>query len=53
MDKNSKIIKDVEERIHIIEKKSQELEEQNRKSFHPPPIEGMDVGDRKARDPGS
>ena len=44
MDKNSKIIKDVEERIHIIEKKRQELEEQNRKIFHPPPIEGMDVG---------
>ena len=44
MDKNSKIIKDVEEKIHIIEKKKQELEEQNRKIFHPPPIEGMDVG---------
>ena len=44
MDKNSKIIKDVEERIHIIEKKRQELEEQNRKIFHPPPIEGIDVG---------
>ena len=44
MDKNDKIIKDVEERIHIIEKKRQELEEQNRKIFHPPPIEGMDVG---------
>ena len=29
MDKNSKLIKDVEERIHIIEKKRQELEEQN------------------------
>ena len=36
MDKNSKIIKDVEERIPIIEKKKQELEEQNRKIFHPP-----------------
>ena len=44
MDKNSKIIKDVEERIHIIEKKRQELEEQNGKTFHPPPTEGMDVG---------
>ena len=44
MDKNNKIIKDVEERIYIIEKKGQELEEQNRKIFHPPPIEGMDVG---------
>ena len=36
MDKNSKVIKDVEERIPIIEKKRQELEEQNRKIFHPP-----------------
>ena len=44
MDKNNKIIKDVEKRIHIIEKKRQELEEQNRKIFYPPPIEGMDVG---------
>ena len=44
MDKNSKIIKDVEERIHIIEKKRQELEKKNRKIFHPPPMEGMDVG---------
>ena len=44
MDKNSKIIKDVEERIPIIEKKRQELEEQNRKIFHPPPIEGIDIG---------
>ena len=39
MDKNSKIIKDVEERITITEKKRQELEEQNRKIFHPPPME--------------
>ena len=44
MDKNSKITKDVEERIPIIEKKRQELEEQNRKIFHPPPIEGIDIG---------
>ena len=44
MDKNSKIIKDVEERISVIEKKRQELEEQNRKIFHPPPIEGIDIG---------
>ena len=41
---NSKIIKDVEERIPIIEKKRQELEKQNRKIFHPPPIEGIDIG---------
>ena len=44
LDKNSKIIKDVEERIHIIEEKRQDLEELNRKIFHPPSIEGMDVG---------
>ena len=43
MDKNSEIIKDVEERIPITEKKRQELEEQNRKLFHPPPIEGIDI----------
>ena len=43
MDKNSKIIKDVEERIPVIEKKRQELEEQNRKISHPPPI-GVDIG---------
>ena len=36
MDKNNKIIKDAEERIPVIEKKRQELEEQNRKIFHPP-----------------
>ena len=44
MDKNSKIIKDVEERISVIDKKRQELEEQNRMIFHPPPIEGIDIG---------
>ena len=44
MDKNNKIIKEAEERIPIIEKKRQELEEQNRKIFHPPPIEGIDIG---------
>ena len=43
MDKNSKIIKDVEERIPIIEKKRQELEEQKRKIFHPTRIEGIDI----------
>ena len=41
---NNKIIKDVEERIPVIEKKRQELEEQNRKIFHPPPIGGIDIG---------
>ena len=44
MDKNNKIIKDAEERIPVIEKKRQELEEQNRKIFPPPPIEGIDIG---------
>ena len=44
MDNNSKIIKDVEERIPIIEKKRQELEEQIWKIFHPPLIEGIDIG---------
>ena len=45
MDKNNnKIIKDAEERISVIEKKRQELEERNRKIFHPPPIEGIDIG---------
>ena len=41
---NNKIILKAEERIPIIEKKRQELEEQNRKIFHPPPIEGIDIG---------
>ena len=38
------IIKEAEERISMIDKKRQELEEQNRKIFHPPPIEGIDIG---------
>ena len=44
MDNNNKITKDVEERIPVIEKKRQELAEQNRKIFHPTPIEGIDIG---------
>ena len=44
MDKNNKIIKDAEERISVIEIKRQELEEHNRKIFHPPSIEGIDIG---------
>ena len=44
MDNNNKIIKEAEERISMIDKKRQELEEQNRKIFHPPPIEGIDIG---------
>ena len=44
MDNNNKIIKEAEERISVIDKKRQELEGQNRKIFHPPPIEGIDIG---------
>ena len=44
MDNNNKIIKEADERITVIEKKRQELEEQNRKIFHPPPIEVIDIG---------
>ena len=44
VDQNSKIIQDIEERIPVIEKKRQELEEHNRKIFHPSPIEGIDIG---------
>ena len=44
MDNNNKIIKEAEERISMIDIKRQELEEQNRKIFHPPPIEGIDIG---------
>ena len=36
MDINNKIIKEAEERISGIDKKMQELEEKNRKIFHPP-----------------
>ena len=38
---HDKIIKEAEEKIFGIDKKMQELEEQNRKIFHPPPIEGI------------
>ena len=44
MDKSNKIIKEAGERIPVIEEKRQELEEQNRKIFHPLPIEGIDIG---------
>ena len=44
MDNDSKIIKEAEEKISMIDKKRQELEEQNRKIFHPPPKEGIDIG---------
>ena len=44
MNINDKIIKEAEEKISGIDKKMQELEEQNRKIFHPPPIEGIHIG---------
>ena len=44
MNIHDKIIKEAEEKISGIVTKMQELEEQNRKIFHPPPIEGMDIG---------
>ena len=44
MDNNNKIIKETEERISVIDKKRQELEEHNRKIFHPPTIERIDIG---------
>ena len=43
-DTHDKIIKEAEEKMSGIDKKMQELEEQNRKIFHPPPIEGIDIG---------
>ena len=44
MNIHDKIIKEAEEKISGTDKKMQELEEQNRKIFHPPPIEGIDIG---------
>ena len=44
MNIHDKIIKEAEEKITGFDKKMQELEEQNRKIFHPPPIEGIDIG---------
>ena len=44
MNTHDKIIKEAEEKISGIDKKMQELEEHNRKIFHPPPIEGIDIG---------
>ena len=41
---HDKIIKEAEEKMSGFDKKMQELEEQNRKIFHPPPIEGTDIG---------
>ena len=44
IDKRSELIRNIEERRRILEEKREILEEQNRKIFHPPPIEGIDVG---------
>ena len=44
MNIHDKIIKEAEEKMSGFDKKMQELEEQNRKIFHPPPIEGIDIG---------
>ena len=44
IDKRSELIRNIEERGRILEEKREILEEQNRKIFHPPPIEEIDVG---------
>ena len=44
IDKRSELIRNIEERRRILEEKRKILEEQNRKIFHPPPVEGIDVG---------
>ena len=44
MNIHDKIIKEAEEKISGIDKKMQGLEEQYRKIFYPPPIEGIDIG---------
>ena len=41
---HDEINKEAEEKISGFDKKMQELEEQNRNIFHPPPIEGIDIG---------
>ena len=46
IDKRSELIRNIEEKRKI-------LEEQNRKIFHPPPIEGIDVGVTEGQDTGS
>ena len=43
MNIHDKIIKEAEEKMPGFDKKMQELEEQNRKIFHPPPIESIDI----------
>ena len=44
IDKRSELIINTEERRRILEEKREILEEQNRKIFHQPPTEGIDVG---------
>ena len=44
IDKRRELIRNTEERRRILEEKREILEEQNRKIFHPPPIEGINVG---------
>ena len=44
MNIHDKIIKEAEEKMSGLDKRMQELEEQNRKIFHPPAIEGIDIG---------
>ena len=44
IDKRSELIRNIEERRRILDEKRKILEEQSRKIFHPPPIEGIDVG---------
>ena len=43
-DKRSELIRNIEERRRILEGKREILDNRNRKIFHPPPIEGIDVG---------
>ena len=44
MNIKDKIIIEAEEKISMMDKKMQELEEHNRKIFHPPPMDGIDLG---------
>ena len=44
IDKRSELIRNTEERRRILEEKREILKEPNRKIFHPPAIEGINVG---------
>ena len=44
IDKRRELIRNTEERGRILRERKEILEEQNRKNFHPPPIERIDVG---------